>query len=110
MIEMDDNVELHLHFHRGADTARVTALEGAVVTITQDLAALRATVTEFVEDVNARVAALEAAQGTFTPEQQAEFDALKGVVEGGVAGIGDADADGNPPAPTPTPEPEPPTP
>jgi hypothetical protein len=93
----DEDVQvIHLHFHRGADEARVAALEDEQVTIVEDLTALTATVTEFNEDVAARVAALEAAQGTFTPEQQVAFDALQATVLAGVAGIGDADGDGNP--------------
>lgn len=91
----DVHVHVHVHIHRGDET-RLTTLEEQIVTITEDLAALRATVTEFNEDIAAKVAALEAAQGTFSPEAQAAFDELKAAVEAGVTMVGDADADGNP--------------
>lgn len=68
------------------------------MSVESDLAALSATVTEFNEDIAAKVAALEAAQGEFTPAGQAAFDALKATVDAGVAAVGDADADGNPPS------------
>ena len=71
------------------------------MSVQTELTALKASVDEWVEDITARVAALEASQGEFTPEGQAAFDALKAAVDAGVAGVGDADADGNPPAPTP---------
>lgn len=95
----EDVQVIHLHFHRGADEARVAALEEQLVTVASDLVALQATVTEFNEDIAAKVAALEAAQGEFTAEGQAAFDALKATVEAGVTFVGDADADGNPPTP-----------
>lgn len=77
------------------------------MTVAEDLAALTAAVNEWREDIAARVAALEAAQGEFTVEGQAAFDALKATVDAGIGETGDADADGTPPAPTPEPEPEP---
>jgi hypothetical protein len=83
---------IHIHLHVHADTATMEAL----MTIAEDLNTLAATVAEFVEDVNARVAALETAQGNFTPEGQVAFDALRAAVDGGVAAVGDADGDGNP--------------
>ena len=74
------------------------------MSVESDLAALTATVTEFNEDIAAKVAALEAAQGEFTVEGQAAFDALKAAVEAGVTFVGDADGDGNPaPAAPPVP-------
>ena len=73
------------------------------MTVAENLAALQATVTEFNEDIAAKVAALEAAQGEFTPEGQAAFDALKATVESGVTLVGDADGDGNPATPVPDP-------
>ena len=73
------------------------ALEERTLSVETDLVALQATVTEFNEDIAAKVAALEAAQGEFTVEGQAAFDALKAAVATGVAAVGDADADGNPP-------------
>jgi len=93
----DENVEIHIHIHR-ADEARITALEEQIMSVASELAALAATVTEFNEDIAAKVAALEAAQGEFTVEGQAAFDDLKATVAAGVAAVGDADADGNPPA------------
>jgi len=92
--------DLHIHIHVG-DEARVTALEERTLSVETDLVALQATVTEFNEDIAAKVAALEAAQGEFTPAGQAAFDALKATVQAGVAAVGDADADGNPVTPTP---------
>jgi hypothetical protein len=93
--------EIHIHIHVGADEDVIAALEAQIMTVADDLAALNVQVAEFIEDVNARVAALEAAQGTFTPEGQAAFDALKATVQGGVDTVGDADGDGNPATPTP---------
>jgi len=90
--------DIHIHIHVGADEEQIAALETQIMTVADDLNALNAQVAEFIEDVNARVAALEAAQGTFTPEGQAAFDALKATVQGGVDAVGDADGDGNPPA------------
>lgn len=95
--------EIHLHFHDGADEARVTALEEQVGQIEDDLVALNARVTEYNEDVVARVTALEAAIAANDPVAvQAAVDALKATVEAGVSFVGDADADGNP-AVVPTP-------
>ena len=98
---MEHDIHVHIHIHEAPDDTeeRLTALEGRVMSVESDLVTLNAEVTEFIEDVSARVAALEAAQGEFTVAGQAAFDALKATVDGGVAGIGDADADGNP-APT----------
>lgn len=95
--------EIHIHIHDGADEDRVQALEERILSVEADLTALTAKVTEFNEDIAAKVAALEAAQGEFTPEGRAAFDALSAAVNAGVAAVGDADADGNPPTPEPTP-------
>jgi hypothetical protein len=94
------DVHIHVHIHTEPDglAARVDALEAQTMTVAEDLNALNLQVAEFVEDVDARVAALEAAQGNFTVEGQAAFDALKAIVAGGVVAVGDADGDGNPPA------------
>lgn len=75
-----------------------------------ELTALRDQVTEFVEDLNARIAALEAAQGQFTPEAEAVLAPLKAGLQAAVDRVGDADADGNPAPIMPPEEPEPPTP
>jgi len=91
--------EIHIHIHDGADEDRVAELEDRILTVADDLTALTAAVTEFNEDIAAKVAALAAAQGEFTPEGQAAFDALKATVESGIAAVGDADGDGTP-APT----------
>jgi F0F1-type ATP synthase epsilon subunit len=98
---MDHDIHVHIHVHEAPDNTeeRLAALEGRLMSVESDLVTLTAEVTEFIEDVNARVAALEAAQGEFTVAGRAAFDALKATVDGGVAGVGDADADGNP-APT----------
>lgn len=92
--------EIHVHIHIG-DEARVTALEEDVARVDEELTALNVKVTEFNEDIAAKVAALEAAQGTFTPEGQAAFDALKATVDAGVTAVGDADEDGTPATPPP---------
>jgi hypothetical protein len=94
------STDLHIHIHVG-DEARVIALEERTLSVETDLTALQTTVTEFNEDIAAKVAALEAAQGEFTPAGQAAFDALKATVDAGVTAVGDADADGNPVTPTP---------
>lgn len=94
--------EIHIHIHDGADTARVDELEERIVTVESELNDLNVRVTEFNEDIAAKVAALEAAQGEFTPEGRAAMDALKATVDAGVTAVGDADADGNPATP-PTP-------
>jgi hypothetical protein len=88
--------EIHIHIHDGADEDRVVAIEERVLSVETDLTALTASVTEFNEDIAAKVAALEAAQGEFTVEGQAAFDALKAAVESGVVAVGDADGDGTP--------------
>lgn len=102
--------ELHFHFHEGDPQleARVTQLEETVATAAEQLTVLQTQVTEWVEDINAKLDQLEQAQGNLNPEAQAVFDSLKATVEAGVAAVGDADADGNPatpppPEPTPTP-------
>src|SRR5688500_14490792 len=92
-----DDVHLHVHVHLGADEGRLSAVEGAAVAITGDLTALTAVVTEFKEDIQAKLDALGAANGNFTGEQQAAFDDLKAAVQSGVDLVGDADEDGNPP-------------
>lgn len=83
----------------------MVALEGAVVSLRDDLVALAATVTEYNEDVQAKLAALQAqidAVGN-PAELQAAFNELSTAVTAGVTAVGDADADGNPPPVTPTP-------
>lgn len=92
---------MHVHIHL-SDEPRIDDLEAQIVSVAEDLTALTAAVTEFNEDIAAKVAALEAAQGNFTPEGQAAFDALKATVEAGITAVGDADQDGTPPPP-PTP-------
>lgn len=91
--------ELHVHIHVVPDELAQTVQQQGemIVSVASDLVALQTTVTEFNEDIAAKVAALEAAQGEFTVEGQAAFDALKATVEAGVAMVGDADQDGNPP-------------
>lgn len=87
--------DIHVHVHV-VDEERLTTLEAQIMSVAEDLTTLNAQVVEFVEDVNAKISALEAAQGNFTPDGQAAFDALKATVAGGVATVGDADGDGNP--------------
>jgi hypothetical protein len=99
--------DIHVHIHLASDelVARVALLEEQIMSVETDLNALTAAVDEWREDIAARVAALEAAQGEFTVEGQAAFDALKASVDAGVATTGDADADGNPAPPPPPPTP-----
>lgn len=96
-------IELHVHVHEGADEHRVELLEEKVMTVASELEALTAAVTEFNEDIAAKVAALESAQGEFTVEGRAAFDTLKATVDAGVTAVGDADEDGNPPPVVPVP-------
>lgn len=100
--------ELHIHVHVTPDEMvdRVATLEETIMSVETDLNALTAAVDEWREDIAARLDQLEAAQGEFTPEGQAAFNALKASVEAGVNAVGDADADGNP-VPPPPPEPTP---
>lgn len=72
------------------------------------LNALRATVVEANEDVQAALANLQAQIDAIgnPVEVQAALDAVKAAVQTGVDAVGDADGDGNP-APTPEPEPTP---
>lgn len=108
----DREIHVHVHVHEGDDdlVARVTTLEEAMADQVTELTALRDQVTEFVEDLNARIAALEAAQGQFTPEAEAVLAPLKAGLQAAVDRVGDADADGNPAPIMPPEEPEPPTP
>lgn len=101
--------DIHVHIHLASDElqAKVAELEELIMSVETELNALNAAVVEWREDITARVAALEAAQGEFTPEGQAAFDALKATVESGIAEVGDADADGTPAPPPPPPEPTP---
>lgn len=71
--------------------------------IDEQITDLNAKVEEYNEDVQAKIAALEAAIAENDPVAiQAALDTLKGTVEAGVTFVGDADADGNP-GTTPTP-------
>lgn len=97
--------DVHVHIHLGVEESRVEALEEQMVSVESELNDLKVAVDEWIEDIAARVEALEAAQGEFTPEGQAAFDALKASVDAGVAATGDADGDGTPPAPEPEPVP-----
>lgn len=105
-----EDIHIHIHLHEDDPDLvnRVTALEEAMADQVTELTALRDQVTEFVEDLNARIEALEAAQGQFTPEAEAILAPLKAGLQAAVDRVGDADADGNP-APILPPE-EPPTP
>jgi len=97
--DLHTDVHVHVHNRKGASKRRVRLLEEKVMGIVENLTALQTTVAEFNEDIAAKVAALEAAQGEFTVEGQAAFDALKAAVESGVVAVGDADGDGTPAAP-----------
>jgi hypothetical protein len=80
-------------------------LEAAVTSIKDELTGLKGEFADFVADVNAKVAQLEAAQGSFDPEAQSVFDDLKASVEAAHASVGDADG-----SDTPAPSPVEPTP
>lgn len=103
----DKDIHVHVHIHEVDDdlVARVTTLEEAMADQVAELTALTTQVTEFVEDLNARIEALEAAQGTFTAEAEVVLGNLKAGLQAAVDRVGDADADGNPapilPPPTP---------
>jgi hypothetical protein len=107
-----EDIHIHLHLHEDDPVlvARITALEEAMADQVTELTALRDQVTEFVEDLNTRIEALEAAQGQFTPEAEAILAPLKAGLQAAVDRVGDADADGNPAPILPPEEPAPPTP
>ena len=71
-----------------------------------DVEALNAKVTEYNEDVQAKIAAVQTELDTLKGEigpggvagVQAAINALSTTVAAGVSAVGDADADGNPPA------------
>lgn len=90
-------VHIHVHIHEGADEARVSALEETVANEVEQLSELKANFTDFVADVNAKVAALEEAQGNFDVAGQAAFDDLKASVDAAQAALGDADGSDTPP-------------
>jgi hypothetical protein len=102
---MSQDIHIHIHLVPDELTGEVAELRELIMSVETELNALTAAVDEWREDIAARVAALEAAQGEFTPEGQAAFDALKASVDAGVATTGDADADGNPVPPPPPPTP-----
>lgn len=106
-----EDIHIHIHLHEDeSDLApRVAALEEAMADQVTELTALRDQVTEFVQDLEARITALEAAQGQFTPEAEALLTELKGGLQAAVDRVGDADEDGNP-APIMPPPVEPPAP
>ena len=113
MVAVED-IHIHLHLHEDDPdlVSRVTALEEAMANQVTELTALRDQVAEFVQDLGARIDALEAAQGNFTPEAEALLTTLKADIQAATDRVGDADADGNP-APILPPEgetPPPPTP
>lgn len=107
-----EDIHIHIHVHEDDPELvnRVTALEEAMADQVTELTALRDQVTEFVQDLEARIAALEAAQGQFTPEAEALLTDLKAGLQAAVDRVGDADADGNPAPIMPPPEEEPPVP
>lgn len=107
-----EDIHIHIHVHEDDPELvnRVTALEEAMADQVTELTALRDQVTEFVQDLEARIVALEAAQGQFTPEAEALLTDLKTGLQAAVDRVGDADADGNPVPVMPPPEEEPPVP
>ena len=61
--------DIHIHIHQVSDemAGKVAELEELIMSVETELNALTAAVDEWREDIAARVAALEAAQGEFTP-------------------------------------------
>lgn len=108
----DKEIHVHVHIHEVDDdlVARIATLEDTMADQVTELTALSNQVTEFVEDLEARIVALEAAQGTFTPEAEALLNSLKAGLQAAVDRVGDADADGNPAPILPPEEPPVPTP
>jgi hypothetical protein len=106
-----EDIHIHLHLHEDDPilVARITALEEAMADQVTELTALRDQVAEFVQDLGARIDALEAAQGQFTPEAETLLTTLKADIQAATDRVGDADADGNP-APILPPPDEPPLP
>lgn len=78
--------------------------------ITEQLAELKGQFTDFTSDVDARLTQLAEAQGTFTPEAQAQFDELRAAVQAADSKVGDADGSDKPAEPTDPAEPDAPTP
>lgn len=107
-----EDIHIHVHVHEeDSDLGpRLSTLEETVADQVTELTALRDQVTEFVQDLGARIDALEAAQGQFTPEAEALLTELKGGLQAASDRVGDADADGNPAPILPPPGEEPPPP
>ena len=70
-----------------------------MATAHDQLVELQTKINDLRADLMARLDALEAAQGQFTPEAQAIFDDVKATVGGMDERVGDADGSDNPPAP-----------
>jgi hypothetical protein len=85
-------------------------LEVAMSKITEQLTELKGQFSDFTSDVDARLAQLAEAQGTFTPEAQAIFDGLKADVTAADSKVGDADGSDTPAEPTDPAEPDAPVP
>lgn len=74
-----EDIHIHVHVHEeDSDLGpRLSTLEETVADQVTELTALRDQVTEFVQDLGARIDALEAAQGQFTPEAEALLTELR---------------------------------
>jgi peptidoglycan hydrolase CwlO-like protein len=74
----------------------LTRMEALMANQNEQLTALRDSLTDFFSDVTAKLDQLNTQQGQFTPEAQATFDEIKGLVAAKDAEIGDADGSDTP--------------
>ena len=96
--------DIHIHVHHTHDPAvldGITRLETTMATAAEDLAGLKADLTDFFADMDAKLDQLVEAQGTLNPEAKALFDEIKATVAAKDAEMGDADgSDPEPVEPT----------
>lgn len=74
-------------------------LEETMAKISEQLTELKTQFADFASDVDAKLDQLATAQGTFTPEAQAQFDELKQAVADADGRVGDADGSDTPTEP-----------
>jgi hypothetical protein len=107
----DINIHVHVHLPPGVDyTPRFDALEALIMTLTDDLAALKDDFDGYKADVAAKLNSL-ATQITDLQTQIANGDPaavqtvadIKADLDAARADLGDADGDGTPPPPVPVP-------
>lgn len=85
--------------------AQLSTLEEAMTSAHSQLVELQTAMNDFRSDLFARLDALEAAQGKFTPEAQEIFNDLKSTVAAADVRVGDADGSDNPPVDPPVADP-----